>query len=57
MCNVSEVEISQPMFTPSVGGYSSYLAYPINANDMVKTLEAQFHFSTGKIISSNSDYP
>ena len=41
-----EITINQPAFTSSVGGYSSYLAYPIDPKDVVTRLEAQFHFSS-----------
>ena len=41
-----EIIINQPAFTSSVGGYSSYLAYPIDPKDLVTRLEAQFHFSS-----------
>ena len=40
-----ELEITQPAFTSSVGGYSSYLAYPIEPRDVVKDIEVQFHFT------------
>ena len=43
---ISEIIINQPAFTSSVGGYSSYLAYPIDPKDVVTRLEAQFHFSS-----------
>ena len=42
----AEIIINQPAFTSSVGGYSSYLAYPIDPKDLVTRLEAQFHFSS-----------
>ena len=40
-----ELTITQPSFTSSVGGYSSYLAYPIEPRDVVKEIEVQFHFT------------
>ena len=43
---IAEIIINQPAFTSSVGGYSSYLAYPIDPKDVVRRLEAQFHFSS-----------
>lgn len=43
---IPEIIINQPAFTSSVGGYSSYLAYPIDPKDVVRRLEAQFHFSS-----------
>ena len=39
------VEISQPSFTTSVGGYSSYLAHSIDPASVSRAFEAQFHFS------------
>ena len=39
------VEISQPSFTTSVGGYSSYLAHGIDPASVSRAFEAQFHFS------------
>ena len=39
------VEISQPSFTTSVGGYSSYLAHGIDPSSVSHSFEAQFHFS------------
>ena len=39
------VEISQPSFTTSVGGYSSYLAHGIDPSSVSRAFEAQFHFS------------
>lgn len=42
--------ITQPSFTTSVGGYSSYLAYGIDSQDVSLTFETQFHF-----VASNSD--
>ncbi|XP_059087709.1 protein eyes shut-like [Tigriopus californicus] len=42
--------ITQPSFTTSVGGYSSYLAYGINSQDVSLSFEAQFHF-----VAPNSD--
>ncbi|XP_040572701.1 protein eyes shut [Lepeophtheirus salmonis] len=41
-----EVELTQPSFRSSVGGYSSYLAYPVHTQNVLKSLEWQFHFST-----------
>ena len=40
-----ELMITQPSFTSSVGGYSSYLAYPVEPRDVVKEIEVQFHFT------------
>ena len=40
-----ELTITQPSFTSSVGGYSSYLAYPVEPRDVVKEIEVQFHFT------------
>ena len=39
------MEISQPSFTTSVGGYSSYLAHGIVPASVSRAFEAQFHFS------------
>ena len=39
------VEIVQPSFTTSVGGYSSYLAHGIDPASVSRAFEAQFHFS------------
>ena len=44
--SIPEVNIIQPSFTSSVGGYSSYLSYPVMASDVAKEMEAQFHFSS-----------
>ena len=41
-----ELKITQPSFTSSVGGYSSYLAYPVTPAEVSNDLEAQFHFSS-----------
>jgi len=40
------MKITQPSFTSSVGGYSSYLAYPVTPSEVSNDLEAQFHFSS-----------
>ena len=40
-----ELTITQPSFTSSVGGYFSYLAYPIEPRVVVKEIEVQFHFT------------
>ena len=40
-----DLDISQPSFTSSVGGYSSYLAYPIAPKEVVRDLDIQFHFT------------
>ncbi len=42
----TELKITQPSFTSSVGGYSSYLAYPVTPSEVSNDLEAQFHFSS-----------
>lgn len=39
------MDISQPSFTTSVGGYSSYLAHGIDPSSVSRAFEAQFHFS------------
>ena len=39
------VSISQPSFTTSVGGYSSYLAHAVDPAAVARAFEAQFHFS------------
>ena len=42
---ISELRITQPSFTSSVGGYSSYLAFPVDPVAVVKHLDIQFHFT------------
>ena len=44
--HLPELKITQPSFTSSVGGYSSYLAYPVTPAEVSNDLEAQFHFSS-----------
>ena len=40
------MDITQPSFTKSVGGYASYLAYPLDGSKVAKDFEVRFHFST-----------
>eukprot|EP00095_Tigriopus_kingsejongensis_P004554 maker-scaffold1671_size31647-snap-gene-0.7 protein:Tk04554 transcript:maker-scaffold1671_size31647-snap-gene-0.7-mRNA-1 annotation:"protein eyes shut" len=44
LCETS-MNITQPAFTTSVGGYSSYMAYGIHTLDVSLAFECQFHFT------------
>lgn len=40
------MNISQPSFTTSVGGYSSYLSHRIDPRSVSRSFDAQLHFTT-----------